>query len=266
MQTQTGRCEPSPRAPWAAVKLDALAARVAEATVEARGDALRTNPLRGHVSEYTPVVQAVQLVVRRQIRVVLSVPPQASRSPSGLKASDVMRSTITAASATPRPVAPGRARARATAGRSGLPARTGSRSVRHPAAARPAARPPGPARPGRAVRPARRGRPGRPPHRRAVGAWHLPVLLDRGVAEIVLFLLAGVALSVILTWLYGGSGGSLIPALLFYAAQNSAATIESHSPRTRRHRVGAGLVGGAACRCDRVRADVLVAEIVVINS
>jgi membrane protease YdiL (CAAX protease family) len=62
------------------------------------------------------------------------------------------------------------------------------------------------------------------------GPWHLPVLLQRDVVEIVLFLLAVFALSFILTWLFNGAQGSLIPALLFHAAQNSAGTVESFFP------------------------------------
>jgi uncharacterized protein len=56
------------------------------------------------------------------------------------------------------------------------------------------------------------------------GAWHLPVLLRRNGFEIALFLLTVVALSLILTLLSEGSGGSLIPPLVFHAAVNSTGT------------------------------------------
>jgi membrane protease YdiL (CAAX protease family) len=62
------------------------------------------------------------------------------------------------------------------------------------------------------------------------GAWHLPVLLGRSPAAIVLFLLTVVALSLILTWLFNHTAGSLIPVLLFHAAQNSTGIVESHFP------------------------------------
>jgi membrane protease YdiL (CAAX protease family) len=53
----------------------------------------------------------------------------------------------------------------------------------------------------------------------------LPVLTDREPAAIVLFLLGVLVLSFILTWLYNGTGGSLLAPLLFRAAQNSAALV-----------------------------------------
>ena len=52
------------------------------------------------------------------------------------------------------------------------------------------------------------------------GFWHLPVLLGRAPVTIVAFLLLNIGLSFIFTWLYNGSGGSLIPGLLFHATQN----------------------------------------------
>ncbi|MCA9988120.1 MAG: CPBP family intramembrane metalloprotease [Anaerolineales bacterium] len=52
------------------------------------------------------------------------------------------------------------------------------------------------------------------------GFWHLPVLLGREPVTIVAFLLLNIGLSFVFTWLYNGSGGSLIPGLLFHATQN----------------------------------------------
>ncbi len=50
--------------------------------------------------------------------------------------------------------------------------------------------------------------------------WHLPILLDREPAAIIVVLLLIIGLSFIHTWLFNGSGGSLIPPLLFHATQN----------------------------------------------
>ncbi len=52
------------------------------------------------------------------------------------------------------------------------------------------------------------------------GAWHLPVLIGRDVLSIVAFSLLSIGLSMLFTWLFNGSGGSLIPVLLFHASQN----------------------------------------------
>lgn len=52
------------------------------------------------------------------------------------------------------------------------------------------------------------------------GAWHLPVLLGRDPISIVAFILLSFGLSFIFTWLFNGSGESLIPGLLFHATQN----------------------------------------------
>lgn len=52
------------------------------------------------------------------------------------------------------------------------------------------------------------------------GAWHLPVLLGRDPVSIIAFLLLSFGLSFLFTWLFNGSGGSLIPVLLFHATQN----------------------------------------------
>ncbi|NJN55919.1 MAG: CPBP family intramembrane metalloprotease [Anaerolineae bacterium] len=51
-------------------------------------------------------------------------------------------------------------------------------------------------------------------------AWHLPVLLGRDVLSIVAFCLLAIGLSMVFTLLFNGSGGSLIPVLLFHATQN----------------------------------------------
>lgn len=52
------------------------------------------------------------------------------------------------------------------------------------------------------------------------GAWHLPVLIGRDVLSIVVFVLLALGLSFLFTWIFNGSGGSLIPVLLFHATQN----------------------------------------------
>jgi|CXWK01.1.fsa_nt_gi membrane protease YdiL (CAAX protease family) len=52
------------------------------------------------------------------------------------------------------------------------------------------------------------------------GAWHLPVLIGRDLLSIVAFSLLAIGLSFIFTLLFNGSGGSLIPGLLFHATQN----------------------------------------------
>jgi membrane protease YdiL (CAAX protease family) len=61
-------------------------------------------------------------------------------------------------------------------------------------------------------------------------AWHLPVLLSRDVVSIVAFLLLAFVLSFIFTWLLNGSGGSLLPVLLFHALQNSEEMFEAVFP------------------------------------
>ncbi|MCA9953280.1 MAG: CPBP family intramembrane metalloprotease [Anaerolineales bacterium] len=52
------------------------------------------------------------------------------------------------------------------------------------------------------------------------GAWHLPVLIGRDWLSIVAFSLLSIGLAMLFTWLFNGSGGSLIPVLLFHASQN----------------------------------------------
>jgi membrane protease YdiL (CAAX protease family) len=51
-------------------------------------------------------------------------------------------------------------------------------------------------------------------------AWHLPVLIGRDILSIVVFCLIAIGLSFLFTLLFNGSGGSLIPVLLFHATQN----------------------------------------------
>ena len=60
--------------------------------------------------------------------------------------------------------------------------------------------------------------------------WHLPVLLTRDVVSIVAFLLLAFVLSFVFTWLFNGSGGSLIPVLLFHTFQNSEEVFETLFP------------------------------------
>jgi membrane protease YdiL (CAAX protease family) len=57
-------------------------------------------------------------------------------------------------------------------------------------------------------------------------AWHIPVLLNRDPVSIVAFLLLAFVLSFIFTWIFNGSGGSLIPVMIFHAAQNSEEIFE----------------------------------------
>lgn len=52
------------------------------------------------------------------------------------------------------------------------------------------------------------------------GAWHLPVLIGRDVLSIVAFGLLSFGLSFLFTYMFNGSGGSLVPVLLFHATQN----------------------------------------------
>jgi membrane protease YdiL (CAAX protease family) len=62
------------------------------------------------------------------------------------------------------------------------------------------------------------------------GPWHLPVLVRRNLLGIIIFILAVIALSFIFTWLFNNTQGSLIPVLLFHAAQNSAGIFELYFP------------------------------------
>jgi membrane protease YdiL (CAAX protease family) len=56
--------------------------------------------------------------------------------------------------------------------------------------------------------------------------WHLPVLLDRDVASIIVFLLVAFLLSFIFTWLFNNTRQSLIPVMIFHASQNAEEMFE----------------------------------------
>ncbi len=59
--------------------------------------------------------------------------------------------------------------------------------------------------------------------------WHLPVLIDDPAsAPIIVVLIIG--LSFILTWLFNGTGGSLVGPLLFHTFQNTEEAIEAIFP------------------------------------
>ena len=62
------------------------------------------------------------------------------------------------------------------------------------------------------------------------GAWHLPVLIGRDLLSIVAFSLLAIGLSFVFTLLFNGSGGSLIPVLLFHASQNWEEGFETFFP------------------------------------
>ena len=62
------------------------------------------------------------------------------------------------------------------------------------------------------------------------GAWHLPVLIGRDPLSIIAFSLLAIGLSMLFTWLFNGSGGSLIPVLLFHATQNWEEGFETFFP------------------------------------
>jgi membrane protease YdiL (CAAX protease family) len=57
-------------------------------------------------------------------------------------------------------------------------------------------------------------------------AWHIPVLIGRDLVSVIAFLLLAFVLSFIFTFLFNKSNGSLIPVLLFHAAQNSEEIFE----------------------------------------
>ena len=61
-------------------------------------------------------------------------------------------------------------------------------------------------------------------------AWHIPVLIGRDVVSVIAFLLLAFMLSFIFTFLFNKSNGSLIPVLLFHAAQNSEEIFETIFP------------------------------------
>lgn len=50
--------------------------------------------------------------------------------------------------------------------------------------------------------------------------WHLPVLLEADPGSAIVFVVLVMGLSFVFTWMFNGSGGSLIPPLLFHATQN----------------------------------------------
>jgi membrane protease YdiL (CAAX protease family) len=62
------------------------------------------------------------------------------------------------------------------------------------------------------------------------GLWHLPVLWGRDALSIVVFALLLIGLSMVFTLLFNGSGGSLIPVLLFHATQNWEDGFETFFP------------------------------------
>jgi membrane protease YdiL (CAAX protease family) len=57
-------------------------------------------------------------------------------------------------------------------------------------------------------------------------AWHIPVLIGRDVISTIAFILLAFLLSFTFTYLFNMSNGSLIPVLLFHAAQNSEEIFE----------------------------------------
>ncbi|MGI9611519.1 MAG: CPBP family intramembrane glutamic endopeptidase [Acidimicrobiales bacterium] len=64
----------------------------------------------------------------------------------------------------------------------------------------------------------------------AWGVWHIPAFLDRDVVTVVVLVMLIIGLSYIFTWLFNGSGGSLIPPLLFHATQNWEEAFETVFP------------------------------------
>lgn len=62
------------------------------------------------------------------------------------------------------------------------------------------------------------------------GAWHLPVVIGRPALSVIAFLLIALSASVLSTWMFNGSGGSLIPVLMFHATTNWEEGIETFFP------------------------------------
>jgi membrane protease YdiL (CAAX protease family) len=60
--------------------------------------------------------------------------------------------------------------------------------------------------------------------------WHIPVLIGRDLVSVIAFLLLAFMLSFIFTFLFNKSQGSLIPVLLFHAAQNAEEIFETLFP------------------------------------
>ena len=58
----------------------------------------------------------------------------------------------------------------------------------------------------------------------------MPVLIGRDPIQIVAFLILAMLLSFVMTWLFNGAGGCLIPPMLFHAAQNSEEVFETLFP------------------------------------
>ena len=61
--------------------------------------------------------------------------------------------------------------------------------------------------------------------------WHLPVLMTREPFATGLFLVLAIGLSFLFTLMFNGTGGSLIPGLLFHATQNWDEGFETLFPR-----------------------------------
>ncbi len=62
------------------------------------------------------------------------------------------------------------------------------------------------------------------------GAWHLPVVIGRPALSVITFVLIALAASVLSTWMFNGSGGSLVPVLMFHATTNWEEGIETFFP------------------------------------
>ena len=62
------------------------------------------------------------------------------------------------------------------------------------------------------------------------GVWHAPVLIGRSVLTVAAFFLVALSASVLSTWMFNGSGGSLVPVLLFHATVNWEEGIETLFP------------------------------------
>lgn len=60
--------------------------------------------------------------------------------------------------------------------------------------------------------------------------WHLPALLEAEPASAIIFVVLVIGMSFIFTWIFNGSGGSLIPPLLFHATQNWEEGLEAVFP------------------------------------
>lgn len=65
------------------------------------------------------------------------------------------------------------------------------------------------------------------------GLWHLPVLLGRDVGAILIYLVFVYAVTMLFTWLFNRTSGSLIPVLLLHATINWEEGIEVVFPSAR---------------------------------